>query len=150
MEKFTIKNLAEFEKFTKEFLEKIYKIKTESGDRPVVISLVGDLGVGKTTFVQILARELGIKEVVNSPTYIILKQYQIEDNKNFKQLVHMDAYRLDSLKELEPLRFNEYLNQSDTVMCIEWADKIKEKLPADIINVSIRIVNEETREIIVG
>ncbi len=147
--KFIINNLEELQKFVKDFLVEVYKQKSEISDRSTVISLVGDLGAGKTTFVQWLAKELGVREVVNSPTYIILKQYDLPEGGRFKRLVHMDAYRLDSVDELKPLRFDECLSSPDTILCIEWADKIREKLPSDIIEISIKITEGEVREVVV-
>ena len=147
--KFIIKDLIELQKFAKDFLDEIYKQKIKVNDKSVVISLVGDLGAGKTTFVQFLARELGVKAVVNSPTYNILKQYDLAEGVKFKYLVHMDAYRLNSVNELDALRFSEYLNSEDIIMCIEWADKIKERLSDDMIKVSIKILDAEAREIMV-
>ena len=103
-----------------------------------VIGLVGELGSGKTTFVQFLAKALGVKEKVNSPTFVLMKIYQIPGNNkqtNFKlpipkikQFIHVDAYRLNSAEELENIGLRDYLNCLDTLVVIEWADKVKEIL----------------------
>jgi len=147
MKKITIKNLSDLENFAKDFL---FNLKQVSADKTTIIALSGSLGAGKTTFVQLFAKELDVKEVVTSPTYTILKQYETGEDAKFKSLIHMDAYRLDSTEELNPLRFDEFLNQPNTLMCIEWAEKIKEALPEDVINISIVVTGEDLREITVS
>jgi len=146
MEKIIIKNLSDLHFFAKDFL-----LNTNlSPEKSIIIALSGNLGAGKTTFVQFLAKELGVDEVVTSPTFTILKQYKTGEGARFKGLVHMDAYRLESIDELKPLRFDEYLNQPGTLLCIEWAEKIKEVLSSEVINVSIEIKDDEVREITVS
>ena len=148
MKKITIKNLSDLQSFAKEFLLSLENGK--SPDKAIVVALSGNLGAGKTTFVQLLAKDLGVSEVVTSPTYTILKQYEIKEDKEFKYLVHMDAYRLDSVEELKPLRFDEFLNKQNTIFCIEWADKIREVLPNDTVFVSLNMTDENTREVVVS
>jgi len=90
-----------------------------------VLGLVGDLGTGKTVFVQGLAEALGVKEIVNSPTFVLMKIYTIRDTRYvIRNLVHIDAYRLDSFDQLKEIGIEEYLNQKDCVVVIEWADKV--------------------------
>lgn len=113
-------------------------------DGAVVIALHGDLGAGKTTFVQSLAATLGVKEHVTSPTFTIMKGYETTDGV-FQTLIHMDAYRIDDDSELVPLRFNEILQTPHTLFCIEWAEKISTVLPPHIIHISLTVVDENTR-----
>lgn len=94
-----------------------------------IIALIGDLGVGKTTFVQSIAKELGVIEPLTSPTFTILKKYETNALK-FRSLVHIDAYRLESVDELRPLQFETLLQEPETLVCIEWADKIASVLPS--------------------
>lgn len=115
----------------------------ESG---TVICLEGDLGAGKTTLTQSIAKSLDIKNYVTSPTFTIIKEY-----KGRLNLYHMDAYRLESEIEMYDLGYDEYIN-SDGVCIIEWASNIKGIIPDDAIQINIYIdyINE-TREIeIVG
>jgi tRNA threonylcarbamoyl adenosine modification protein YjeE len=100
-----------------------------------VIALAGELGAGKTTFVQVLARALGVREVVQSPTFSIFKIYPTA-NQSFKTLVHMDAYRIESLAELRPLRFAEILQSPQTLVCIEWAEQIAAALPESVVKIN--------------
>lgn len=90
-----------------------------------VIGLIGDLGTGKTTFVRGLARTLGIRGVVRSPTFTLLHVYNIKRHPNIKHLVHVDAYRLRSARELAGIGIEEYLGGADTVTIIEWADRVR-------------------------
>lgn len=94
-----------------------------------VIGLIGDLGAGKTTFSQGLASGLGVKQNVNSPTYVIMKIYPIDNaSSKIKNLVHIDAYRLESEADLETIGALEYFGRKDTIVLIEWANKIKKAL----------------------
>ena len=99
-----------------------------------IMALEGTLGAGKTTFVQALARELGVKDVVQSPTYVLMKTYPLElsgasANKKFTRLVHIDAYRLESPEEFDALRPEEFLNDPGCLVVVEWPEKLQEKLP---------------------
>ncbi len=111
-----------------------------------IIGLVGDLGAGKTIFTKGIAVGLKLKENINSPTFVVMKIYDVK-HKNIKKFVHIDAYRLKSAEELKTIGIDEYLNRDDVVIVIEWADKIKKILPdkARFINISIenqqRIIN---------
>jgi len=94
-----------------------------------IIALQGELGAGKTTFTQYLAKELGYKKQVTSPTFVLLKVYPISHSPAaISQFVHVDCYRLDDPQELFYLGIEEYLNKTDTIIVIEWADKISKYL----------------------
>jgi tRNA threonylcarbamoyladenosine biosynthesis protein TsaE len=148
--KITINNLEELTTFAKKFLTKLNLVTSEK-EKATVIALSGDLGAGKTTLVQQLAKELGIIEIVTSPTFTIMKKYSADENQVFEHLVHMDAYRIDSLDELSPLRLAEILATPKMLVCIEWAEKINPILPKDTVYLSLSTVGEEGREItIVG
>jgi tRNA threonylcarbamoyladenosine biosynthesis protein TsaE len=120
--------------------------KNVHADGAVVIALHGDLGAGKTTFVQSLAHTLGVTEHVTSPTFTIMKGYETTDEV-FQNLIHMDAYRIDDESELAPLRFGDILQAPGTLFCIEWAEKIATALPANIIHLTLNVVDENTRTV---
>ncbi|MCF6093740.1 tRNA (adenosine(37)-N6)-threonylcarbamoyltransferase complex ATPase subunit type 1 TsaE [Microaerobacter geothermalis] len=109
----------------------------QSGD---VITLEGDLGAGKTCFTQGIARGLDIKDVVNSPTFTLIKEYQGK-----LPLYHMDVYRLENT--LDDLGFDEYF-YGDGVSVIEWASFIEDLVPQERLEVSIRHLGENMRKII--
>ncbi|MBU1036865.1 tRNA (adenosine(37)-N6)-threonylcarbamoyltransferase complex ATPase subunit type 1 TsaE [Patescibacteria group bacterium] len=90
-----------------------------------LLGLEGDLGSGKTVFVQGLAKGLGIKEKVNSPTFVLMKIYQLPKAvKQITQLVHVDAYRLQGAQEFKDIGLDEYTDKKNTLVVIEWIDKV--------------------------
>lgn len=93
-----------------------------------VFSLVGDLGAGKTTFSKTLLHQLGVTQHVHSPTFSIINSYDINFN-GFKKVFHIDVYRIEDVKELEVLHFNDILENPEHLIVLEWADKIKELIP---------------------
>lgn len=93
-----------------------------------IVGLVGDLGTGKTTFTQLLAKELGVSELVTSPTFLIMRSYKTT-HPRFETLVHMDAYRIENVSELPPLGFSELLTDPTKLIVVEWADRIRNSLP---------------------
>ncbi len=101
-------------------LGKQYAHQLAPGD---CLVLVGDLGAGKTTFIQGLATGLGVKSPVNSPTYLIVQEYEGQ-----VPLFHVDAYRLHDASELEEIGFDEYLNAGG-IVAVEWGDKVPQALP---------------------
>lgn len=105
-----------------------------------VLILEGDLGAGKTTFTKGLAKGLGIKRVVNSPTFNIIKEYQ-----GNLPLYHMDVYRLEESEE--DLGFDEYF-YGDGVTVVEWAHLIASHLPPSLLKVSIYHEGEEKRRLV--
>ena len=98
-----------------------------NNQQATVITLKGDLGAGKTSLVQAMARHLGITETVISPTFVILKRYRTT-HPLFTSLVHIDAYRIETVEELLPLHFKEILKESNTLVIIEWPERIAEAL----------------------
>ena len=102
-------------------------------DPPHIIELIGDVGAGKTTFVRGLAKGLGIKEPVTSPSFTISKTYALPNNKN---LIHYDFYRLsDPGLMIEDLEEN--LNNKNNIIVIEWGESVKDLLPKNHIVIKI-------------
>lgn len=104
----------------------------ESAAPGQVYALVGDLGVGKTVFTKGFAEGLGIEEPVNSPTFTILQIYE----EGRLPLYHFDVYRIEEPEEMEEIGLDEYID-GDGVCLIEWAGRIEELLPEDVIVVII-------------
>jgi len=103
--------------------------------KPVVVALSGELGAGKTQFTKGIGKELGVKEIVNSPTYTIINEYRYDD----KTLAHMDTWRLMD-DELERSGLIEHL-ESKNIVVIEWADKFYQEIKSLCDNMNIGIYN---------
>lgn len=134
---------------------------------PKVIALEGDLGAGKTTFTQGFARALGIKERIQSPTFVLMKVYsgysssssrryrrkssRLRSNSKttkFKHLVHIDCYRLASPRDLAHLGFKNLLKDKDAIILIEWAERIKKLLPRRTLRIKFRHGEKSTSRVI--
>lgn len=115
-----IKSLKSLATFAKKYAKEI-----RGGD---VIGLVGELGAGKTTFVQLLSKEFGVKVPVRSPTFILLQELKvapvIAKRTGINLFVHIDAYRLESEKELFAIGFEDYADRRNVAILIEWADRL--------------------------
>lgn len=111
-----------------------------------VFSVSGNLGAGKTTFLQGLALGLGIAGRVNSPTFNILKIYKTKKGSMVKFFCHIDAYRLSGAKDLEALGIREILNAKDTVTAVEWAEKVKSVFPKNTIKIKAKHITDNERE----
>lgn len=124
--------------------KEILKFPLQKG--AMVIGLVGDLGGGKTTFLKGFARGLGIKDKILSPTFIILKKFQISSFK-FQWFYHIDCYRIKKPKEILDLGFQEIITDPKNIVCVEWADKIKKILPKENILLKFKFKGKNKRRI---
>ncbi len=106
----------------------------------MIICLDGELGSGKTVFTKGIANALGIDETITSPTYTIIKEYNGE-----LPLYHMDVYRLDG--NIDETGIEEYFNKGGVVV-IEWADTIKNILPAERLDIKFKVLDENKRLLI--
>lgn len=106
------------------------------------LALHGDMGVGKTTFVQGLAQGLGVHEHVTSPTFAIYSIYRGAG----RTLVHLDAYRLENEHQIEDLLLDEFL-VSPWVLAVEWPEKIAGWLPAQTIHLTLSIVDGDRHQV---
>lgn len=124
------KYLSNSEQETKLIAEKLAK-ETKGH----IFALTGELGAGKTIFVQGFAKGLGIKEKIISPTFVLIRQHKIPGTT--KVLYHIDLYRLENTTNLKELGLGEIWSNPGNYVLIEWAEKIKE-LPKNAINISIQ------------
>ncbi len=108
----------------------------------MIICLEGDLGSGKTVFTKGFAESLGIEETITSPTFNIVKEYFSGE----MPLYHMDVYRLDG--NVNNVGIEEYYTKNGIVI-IEWADLIKSTLPEERLEIKIKVIDEDTRILIV-
>lgn len=106
-----------------------------------VYGLNGELGAGKTTFVQFVAKALGIEEVINSPTYNYLKVYEIPNSENI--LIHVDAYKIKSHLDVDSIGLTDYLNDDKAIILIEWAENIRDFLPSKTKYINFKVLAEE-------
>lgn len=130
--KIVVKNIEETKKLANDFAAQL-----KGGE---VVLLNGDLGAGKTTFTQFVFAALGVKEVVNSPTFAILKSYQGKF-----ALHHFDTYRISTEEAIEA-GFDEVINEKDSIKFIEWSENILPLIPNNTITINIRHINQNKRE----
>ena len=134
-----------------------YKNRMKSGGGQkgaLIIGLEGDLGGGKTTFLQGFAKGLGIKEKILSPTFVIMRKFQIvrcshAASFKFRYFYHIDCYRIKKPEEILDLGFREVMSNPRNIIAIEWAEKIKKILPKDAIWVDFEFINKKNRRIFV-
>ena len=112
-----------------------------------VVGFYGELGSGKTTFIQYLGETFGIKEKLLSPTFVIEKIYNIKNNRKFNRFIHIDAYRLEEAGELRTLGWEEILRDSKNLIVVEWGGKVEELLPKDTLRVYLEFIDENKRRI---
>jgi len=131
--KYIVNSLEDTEKLAQEFAEKL-KIGQ-------VVLLNGDLGAGKTTFTQFVFAALGVKEVVTSPTFAILKSYK----GNLYNLHHFDMYRINEEEAIES-GFDEILDDNTSIKFIEWSSNVETLLPNKCVVVNIKRIDDNKRE----
>lgn len=130
--------------------EIIQKVYSSNSGNATVITLEGDLGTGKTTLTQELARSLGVKENLISPTFVIMKKYDLPEQagvKVFKFLVHIDAYRLTKSEELWKLGFKEILEDKNNLIIIEWPENVPDCVPKNALRIKLSHLDDNTRTI---
>lgn len=114
-------------------------------DKATLICLYGDLGSGKTTFTQGFAKGLGIKSRLLSPTFIIVRRYEIPEISQF--LYHVDLYRLNQPEDLADLGLAEIFAQAGTYVVIEWAEKLGTYMPHKRLDIRFSVLSDGSHEI---
>lgn len=122
-------------------------LKNNPQKRAIIIGLSGELGGGKTTFSQGLAKGLGIKERILSPTFVLIKKYKL--THKFKNFYHIDCYRVEKPKELLSLGFKEIISEPKNIIIIEWVEKIRKILPRKITLIQFNFIDKNKRKITV-
>ncbi len=138
---FTSHSAKETQKIAADLARKI--IKTKKG---AVIALEGELGAGKTVFAKGFAKALGIKSKIKSPTFVLMKKYNVPGAIS---LYHLDCYRIGDHKDLKIPELKEILDASHNIVLIEWAERVEEILPKKHIKIHIDHINKNTRKIII-
>ncbi len=131
---------------TKRLGEKMAHRILEQGRRKkaLVVALTGELGGGKTTFIQGFARGLGVAEKILSPTFVILKRFEVP-NPRPSFFYHLDCYRIHEAKEILDLGFKKIISNPGNIAAVEWAYRIKNILPEDTVGVHFEIKGKEER-----
>lgn len=102
-----------------------------------IFALFGPLGSGKTTFIQGFALGLGISQRIISPTFVLMKQYDLP-NQPGRKLIHLDLYRLEEIKQVEHLGIKEIFNNPGSFILIEWADRLGKLLPQGAVSIKLK------------
>jgi len=143
-------HFSQDENSTKEIAKNITKsIILGHPNGPVFVGLVGELGAGKTTFMKGVAEFFGVEGAISSPTFVIQKIYEIPNenrqalNHSFKKLIHIDMYRLEDEKELAAIDWQNYKNDKDNIIFVEWPNQIWQEFPEDMIQIKIQHGEDE-------
>jgi len=139
----------ELEEISKRVLSEVLKKKNKSGAS--ILALSGQLGAGKTTITQAISKLLGIKEKIVSPTFVIMKIYEINKKsvhyRSFKKLIHIDAYRLENEDDLKKIGWEDISRDKENLIIIEWPERVKGLLNRKSFWVELGHVDDETRSL---
>lgn len=137
MEEIITNNSQETQKAGETFVKRIFPL---SLTEPIILALYGNLGAGKTTFVQGLAKGLGIEKRIISPTFVIIRSYDVP-------FYHVDLYRLENESQIENTGLLEILKKPNAIIAIEWPEKMGSLLPKKRLDVRFEYLEEEKRKI---
>ncbi len=132
----SVPSLEHLPNAAQDFLKKI--------NQPSIVTLTGDLGAGKTTFVKEVCASLGVVDIVNSPTFSIVNEYQ---TKGGDPVFHMDLYRLKNIEEAIDIGLEDYLYRNNWCF-IEWPGVAAPILPPEVIQIQIKNIDESARNIL--
>jgi len=163
MEKKVTKSLEETHALAAEFLRNSLSSPLHVPRAARVFGLYGDLGSGKTAFVQGIAKALGIMHPVTSPTFVIQKRYELPEREawslehgnpalhatssTLRHLIHIDAYRFSEGKDMAALRWEEIVADPGNIVFLEWPEIVESALPRNLIPLKFKFIDETTREI---
>ena len=169
IKKYITKNYKQTQKLGQLLAQEI--LKNPQSDKATVLCLYGDLGGGKTTFMQGFAKGLGIKQKILSPTFVIMKKFSIASSSrkrgssekknqskntldsrfcgNDSNFYHIDAYRLKNYKDAVELGLKEIFKNPENIVAIEWPERIKNILPKNAIKINIEFISENKRAIMI-
>ena len=137
---------------TKEFAKRFINGLKPEKNRATIVGLYGELGAGKTNFTQAVAEVLGVKDTVASPTFVIMKIYELPlshlelSTSHFTHLIHIDAYRLEKSSELLHLGWQEIISNPENLVLIEWPERVEDIMP-EHIKINFHHKGENEREV---
>ncbi|EGK01005.1 MULTISPECIES: tRNA (adenosine(37)-N6)-threonylcarbamoyltransferase complex ATPase subunit type 1 TsaE [Dysgonomonas] len=134
----TIKSLEDMDQAAIEFVKSM-------GDN-TVFAFRGEMGAGKTTFIKAICEKLGVSDTINSPTFAIVNEYRSDSGE---LIYHFDFYRINKVEEAFDFGYEDYF-YSGSLCFIEWPELIENLLPADTVNVSIKVLEDGSRSVVVG
>ena len=139
MQTIQIKSLDTIREAAREFISRM--------DDRTVFAFHGEMGAGKTTFIKAICEELGVEDVINSPTFAIINEYR--SSTTGELIYHFDFYRINKLSEAEDIGTEDYF-YSGALCFIEWPEKIEDLLPGDVVDVTIAENPDGTRELTIN
>lgn len=142
--KYTTTSYKQTQKLGEKFAEEL--LATVPGKTALILSLSGNLGGGKTTFLQGFAKGLGIKDKILSPTFVVMKKFEVPGFR-FQNFYHLDCYRLKNEKDVVELGLEDILKDARNIVAIEWPEKIKKALPKNTILIEFKFIDTKTRKI---
>jgi len=117
---------------------------------PAFIAFYGDLGAGKTTLIQAIAKGLEIKKRVISPTFVLAREYEVINNQfGLKKLYHVDLYRINNSQEVKAIGIREMIKDKKGAVLVEWAERMRSILPEKRIDARMENIGENKRKIII-
>lgn len=111
-----------------------------------IFAFYGKMGSGKTTFIKAICEQLGVEDVITSPTFAIVNEYNYNDNSISNTIYHFDFYRIRRIEEVYDMGFEDYF-YSGALCFIEWPELIEDLLPLDAVKVKINAIDDNTREV---
>lgn len=124
----------------------INNAKSNKKDKATILAFSGDLGAGKTTLTKEIAKNFKVKKEIISPTFVIMKIYDIEDD-TWKKLIHIDAYRFEKGEDLSVLGWSDIIENKENIIIIEWPEMVENHIPDWAIKISLSHKDEDTRVI---
>jgi len=144
MKKITV--ITQSDNETRHIAEEFARGLCDDGNACHVVRLEGELGAGKTTFMQGVGRGLGIKQQMTSPTFIIFRVFDLKKCV-YRRLYHFDCYRLKSYEAFKALGFEDIIADPKNLVVIEWGDLIREHLPKNTVKITFKVLSKEQRQI---
>ena len=133
---------------TQKFAREQALVLTREGQgQPIIVALEGELGAGKTTFIQAFAEALGVEEHLKSPTFVLMKHYHLNNVPKYHMLYHIDCYRLSSSVDLLSFFGKDIIHLPGTIILIEWAERVADILPRNHWVIHVDHIAEQERNI---